>query len=331
MNQRFLAAAAALSLLVVAPAVAEDEHGHDHGDDPAAEVADEHTDDDADDPDAEAHEDHALVRLSPAELEEFGVTIDTAGAGVIERHVELPGEVRPNADRLAHIVPRFAGIVTKVRSNIGDHVTRGQVLAVIEGDESLAPFEVKTLLSGTVIGKHIALGEAASRDRDAFVIADLSSVWIDLTVYQRDLATIEVGQAARVYIGHDLVQDAGVISYVTPIVDEHTRTATARVVLSNTENVWRPGMFVTAEVTVERTEVPLVVPRTALHTFEGRSVVFVETDEGFRPEPVVLGRRGETHVEVVSGLASGERFVSDGGFTLKAELGKESFGDGHGH
>lgn len=322
MIKRTIAMSTVLSLLVASPAVTEDDH--DHGVD-EVHIEEEETGED------QGHDDHDLVRLTPAQLEEFGIEITTAGAGVIERRVELPGEVRPNADRLAHIVPRFAGIVTNVHARIGDTVKRGQVLAVIESDESLAPFDVKTLLSGTVIGKHIALGEAASRDRDAFVIADLSSVWIDLTVYQRDLTTIRVGQEARVYVGHDLVQDAGVISYVTPIVDEHTRTATARIVLSNDEHTWRPGMFVTADVTIERTDVPLVVPRTALHTFEGDTVVFIEGDEGFRPEPVSLGRHGETHVEVLSGLSVGDRFASDGGFTLKAELGKDSFGDGHGH
>ncbi len=309
----------------VATATAQDEHAG-HNDEEHTNEA-EH----GDHGDQDEHDDHGLVQLSLAELDEFGIRIAVAGRGVIENYLELPGEVQANNDRLAHIVPRYSGIVTEVRANIGDYVQEGQVLAVIESDVSLAPFEVKTLISGTVIGKHITLGEAASRERDTFVIADLSSVWIDLTVYQRDLGRVKVGLETQVYIGHDLAYDAGKLSYVAPIVDEHTRTATARLVIPNKNNLWRPGVFVTAKVLVEKIEVPLVVPRTALHTIEAEAVVFLQTERGFLPQPVTLGRQGDTHIEILSGLSAGDHYVSEGGFTLKAEFGKEAFGDGHGH
>lgn len=308
-----------------------DADGHDHDADGHDHDADDHDDLNGEHEDAHDHEDHRVVRLSQAELVEFGIAVAAAGSGIIETTMELPGEVQPNADRLAHIVPRYSGIVTEVRAHIGDYVKKGQVLAIVESDQSLAPFEMKTLISGTVIEKHITLGEAASRDRNAFVIADLSSVWIDLTVYQRDLNQVKRGQNVQVFVGHDLASDSGNISYITPIVDERTRTATARLVLPNKSQFWRPGMFVTGSVLVERAEVPLAVPRTALHTFEENTVVFLETDEGFQPRIVSLGRHGKTHAEVLSGLSPGDRYVSAGGFTLKAELGKGAFGDGHGH
>ncbi len=279
----------------------------------------------------EMTEEHELIRFSAEELEEFEITVATAGPGTIERYLELAGEVQPNADLLAHIVPRYSGIATKVFAGIGDKVEKGEVLAIIESNESLAPFEVTTLISGTIIDKHIALGEAVSRERVIFVIADLSSVWIDLTVYQHDLETIDTGQPATVYVGHNAAQERGVISYLTPIVDEQTRTATARVVVPNPKLFWRPGMFVTARVLIESSRVPVAVPRTAIHEIEGRKVVFVEKDGGFVLRPVTLGRSSRSKVEIRSGLSPGDRYVDRGGFTLKAELGKESLGDDHGH
>ena len=122
------------------------------------------------------------INLCANELSELGIEVSIAGSGFIEQHLELSGEVKPNDNKLAHIVPRYSGIVTDVLVNIGDSVKKGQTLAIIESDATLAPFNVKTLISGTVIDKHVTLGEAASRDRFIFVIADLSSVWIDLTV-----------------------------------------------------------------------------------------------------------------------------------------------------
>jgi len=294
---------------------------------PRAEDAHDHA------PEHDEHETNGTeaVRLDGNELREFGIEVADVSGGTIERWVALPGEVRPNADRLAHIVPRFSGIVADVRANIGDRVERGRVLAIVESDESLAPFEVTTRIAGTVIEKHISLGEAVSRDRDTFVIADLSTVWVDLTVYPRDLDRIRVGQPVRLLVGHVPSPDTGHVGYVTPVVDEVTRTATARMVLPNPDGAWRPGMFVTGRVLVDRTEVPVAVPATALHTHEGARVIFVAEDDGFVPREVELGLRGGDLVEIVRGLAPGERYVRSGGFTLKAELEKESLGHGHSH
>jgi cobalt-zinc-cadmium efflux system membrane fusion protein len=317
-----------------------DGHDHDaHGHDTAAPVEPGH-DGHAHgksahgDPGHDDHDDHGseLVPLSAEMLAEFEIDVAVAAAGDVETYVTLPGEVRANADRLAHIVPRFSGIVVEVRANVGDIVSKGQVLAIVESDESLAPFEVRTLIPGTVIEKHIALGEAVSRDRDTFVIADLSTVWVELTVYQRDLERVRAGQSVRVFVGHDPWPDEGVLRYVTPIVNEATRTATARLELRNESGRWRPGMFVRGRILVGSARADVAVPETALHTYEGETVVFVETDEGFEPRPVQVGLRGEEIVAIDAGLTAGERYVSRGGFTIKAELGRESLGHaGHAH
>jgi cobalt-zinc-cadmium efflux system membrane fusion protein len=281
--------------------------------------------------DEPGHEEERIVILTPEELLEFGIEVGVAGAGIIEQYLSLPAEIRPNADRLAHIVPRFAGIVTDVYVELGERVERDQVLATIESDESMSSYQVKTLISGTVISKHITLGEAVSRERDTFVIADLTTVWVDVTLYQRDLDRVRNGQTATIYVGHGRSKDSGAISYITPVVDEATRTATARIVLANEHGRWRPGMFVTAEILIERADVDIAIPKTALQMLDEHPVVFVESDEGFEAREVTLGREGSQLVEVLSGLAPGERYVSKGGFTLKAELGKEAFGGGHGH
>jgi cobalt-zinc-cadmium efflux system membrane fusion protein len=277
------------------------------------------------------HDDHDRVSLTTDEIEEFELRLAPAGKATIERLVELPGVVRANEDRLAHIVPRFAGIVTEVRGHIGDAVKSGETLAVIESSQSLSAYSLKTLLAGVIIEKHVTRGEAVTPDSQAFVVADLESVWIDLSVYQRDLTRIRPGQPARVIAGHDLPEAEGVVSYVTPVVDEATRTATARIVLENPEGFWRPGMFASAEVTVERAEVEIAVPVTALHSQGDATVVFVADGTEFRPRPVTVGRRDARWAEIRAGLAAGERIVVDGGFTLKSELLRSEFGGGHGH
>ncbi len=279
-----------------------------------------------------AEDDHEeLVIFTPTEIEEFGIQIREAGPGRITLTRSLPGEVQVNDNRLAHIGPRYEGIVTKVNATVGDAVKEGQILAVVESDGTLATYDLKTFISGTIIEKHMTLGEPVSRENAGFVVADLSTVWIDITVYQRDLDLITVGKEATFRTSSQDRTYSGKISYITPVVDKHTRTATARMVVSNPDGYWKPGMFIMTEVVTEKIDAAVVVPVTAVHTMEDSPVIFVETDEGFHPQQVTIGRKGSTQLEILSGLEAGERYVSDGGFVMKAELGKDSLGEGHEH
>lgn len=300
---------------------AQDEHGL-HDDDVRSEAEGDGHD---------LHEQEDIVRLTDAEMEEFGIEVDVAGPGKLHIEIVVPGEVAVNYDKLAHIAPRFPGIVIEVRRHLGDYVRKGEVLAVIESNEGLVPYEVKSFISGTVLEKHMTLGEVHSEDVAAFVIADLDTVWVNLSIYQMHLPKVAVGQRVVISAGKGVPDARGVISYISPSVDEHTRTATARVVLPNRGGRWRPGLFVEGRITVEETKVALLVPKSSLQTMEGRTVVFVQTQESFRPQPVEIGRTNDTSAEVLSGLMPGQKYVSKGGFVLKAELLKGAFGDEHGH
>jgi len=299
------------------------------GDSPADATADTVQEQDHAEEDGAEH--GGSIRLSDAEMTEFGIALEEAGPGRIALTIELPGEIRPNQDRLAHLVPRFGGIVREVRKQVGDAVQPAEVLALIESSESLASYPLRSLIAGTVIAKHITRGEAVSTDSEAFVVADLGSVWVDLGVYQKDLDRIREGQPVRIGVGHAAPQAAGTISYVSPVVDEQTRTATARIVLPNAGGAWRPGMFVTGTVTVDSVDVPVSIPRGAVQTLRDDPVVFVQEGDALESRRVRLGRSDGRRVEILDGVAAGERFVSRGGFTLKSELEKAGFEAGHGH
>ncbi|MCK4775691.1 MAG: efflux RND transporter periplasmic adaptor subunit, partial [Candidatus Krumholzibacteria bacterium] len=219
----------------------------------------------------EGHDEHgeeAVVQLTTAEMKEFGIEVGLAEGGTLHIYTTLPGEIVANQDHVAHVVPRFPGIVTDVRKQLGDHVEKGEVLAIIESNESLVEYQMKALIDGIVVEKHITLGEVLGEDDEAFVVADLSTVWVNLSVYQEDLPDVRTGLTAVISAGHDIPDVTAKISYVGPVVDEHTRTGLARAVLSNEKGLWRPGLFVTARILVSEETVPLLVPETALQTIE---------------------------------------------------------------
>lgn len=198
-------------------------------------------------------------------------------------------------------------------------------------DISLTRFEIIAPFNGTVIDKHITLGEKLANGAIVFTVADLSSVWAYLTVYQKDLSSVQAGQQVVIRASQNGAKATGIIDYVSPIVDEATRTATARVVLNNIKGHWRPGMFVTSQVSILDVEAGVVIPRTALQTLEDQTVVFVQNSEGFKPQLVQIGHTDSLSVEILSGLTSGQRYVISNPFTLKAELGKGSLSGGHSH
>lgn len=188
-----------------------------------------------------------------------------------------------------------------------------------------APFD------GTIIDRHITLGETVDAGMPVLTVADLETVWIDLSVYQRDIGAVRAGQTVSVVTEHGEEAELQ-IDYVQPLVGEATRTALARIVAANSGGAWHPGCFVTASVTTSVAMAQVVVPTSAIIRMEdGDDVVFIEIDGGFEPRIVVVGRRSADSVEIVTGLKPGERYVAEGGFSLKAELGKDAFGDGHGH
>ncbi len=292
---------------------------------PTAIAGDDHDDHE------ESSEQHDLVTLSSTELAEFSIVLSTAGSGVLRKEITVLGEVVVNYDRLSHITPRFSGVVKKVNKHLGDRVEVGEVLAVIESNESLVDYEIKSLMDGVVIEKHITIGEVRSTEGPVFVVADLDTVWVNLTIYQMHLSHIKVGQQVTISAGQEFANTTGYIYYLSPIVDEHTRTTTARIVIANSERNWRPGLFVEGKVVASVDSADLVVPKSSIQQFEGADVVFVRTTAGFVPIPVKIGRRDLTSVEILSGLKTGQEYVSQGGFTLKAELEKSSLSGGHSH
>jgi cobalt-zinc-cadmium efflux system membrane fusion protein len=269
------------------------------------------------------------VTLVPEQLEAAGITVTTAGPATIRERVVLNGRIAPNEDALVHVMSRFPGIVRSVHKRLGDTVARGDLIATIESNESLHAFELRAQLAGTVIAKDVAPGEFVSTDRELFQIADLENVWVDLDVYRRDFGRLRVGQPVRIDAGDGAPPVESALAYLSPIGSMNTQTLLARAVLANPDRSWRPGFFVTADVEVAANTVPVAVAVEALQRIRDSDVVFINEGAVFEAQPVELGRRDGSYVEIISGLAAGQRYVAAGSFILKADAGKS--GASHDH
>jgi Cu(I)/Ag(I) efflux system membrane fusion protein len=184
-------------------------------------------------------------------------------------------------------------------------------------------------LSGTVVEEHVAEGQHVPAGGLLFTVADLSRVWIDLAAHETDLSLLREGQelsfSAAALPGRIF---EGVLTLVEPIVDPKTRTVTVRAEVNNVGGELKPDMYVSATVlanaNAEGDEPPLVIPASAPLLTGKRAVVYVQKDSAERPtfegREVTLGPRAGDYYVVVSGLAPGERVVTNGAFKIDSAL-----------
>lgn len=269
------------------------------------------------------------IELTDAKIAAAGIELEIATKGEIRESLRLNGILQPNQENLVQVTPRFPGIAREIAKRIGDSVAKGDLLARVESNTSLTTYELRAPIAGTVIDRQASLGEYVSEQKPAFIITDLSSVWADFSVYRRDLG--------RIQINDNIVIDAedggqpikAKVSYISPVGNSETQSALARVVLSNQEQRFRPGLFVTGRLFLAAKAAPVTVKPSALQTINNQTVVFVREGDKFEIREVETGERDAEQVEIKSGLKSGDTYATKNSFVIKAELAKGEGGHEH--
>lgn len=343
------------------------------------------------------------IEISPQAAEFSGIGVENSGPALIPSILTLPGEIKLNADRVVHVVPRLSGLVRSVEKSLGDTVVQGDLLAVVEsreladaksyflaarehveidrtrylrekdlferkissqedylaaheafaeteinyktaaqklmslgfsadqikqisesGDRPLTIYEIRSPIAGTIVEKHITVGEAVADNSDIFMLADLSTLWVEAVLHPQDLGRVRVGQELTMRSSDLDLTAPGKVSYIGPLVGEATRTATAIMEVPNVEGFWKPGLFVTVDVIEAEEEVPVAVRADAIQPFRDWSVVFVKHGNVYEINPVELGRTANGWVEILEGLQPGTTYVSQNSFVVRAEIDKSS-------
>ncbi|HLG16980.1 MAG TPA: efflux RND transporter periplasmic adaptor subunit [Blastocatellia bacterium] len=178
---------------------------------------------------------------------------------------------------------------------------------------------------GIVIKSEIAEGEAVDTEREMFTVADISTVWVQADVYEKDIALIRQGQEVQVrldsYPGEVF---RGKITYVSDFLDPKTRTAKVRCEVPNPGSRLKLEMFARIDIPTSTGRDAVMIPSSAIQHIEDKPVVFIKTGDGqFQKREVQLGAESDGWVEVTSGLNAGEVVVALGSFQLKSALLKD--------
>jgi membrane fusion protein, copper/silver efflux system len=217
---------------------------------------------------------------------------------------------------------RSRGVVDAARERLRFwQVPEREILRVEETGEVRSRLTLDAPFTGYVLEKGVQAGERFEAGAPLYRLADLSRVWLEAEVHERDLPFVGVGTPVEISVpgrgGDDL---AGRITYVLPQVDRDRRTTRVRIELPNPGGRLRPGMYATVRASVPVAEDAVTVPRDAVMHTGRRALVFVATGEDlYEAREVRIGAEADDRVEIREGLRPGEPVVARAGFILDSE------------
>lgn len=267
------------------------------------------------------------TRIEPNVAQAMGIESAIAGPVVIQETLAVFGQVVANTELVSKPGARFAGIIKSVNASVGKKVRKGQVLATVESNESLNVYTITAPISGVLTQRNANPGEHTS-EKPLFTITDTSIVWVDLSIFPKDIMHVKVGAPVSITLADEATSIPGTITFLD-VIAKPNQSTTARVVVTNKDGLLLPGSTVKATITIGEYAVPLAVKRSGLQAFRDFTVVYAHVGGEYEVRMLELGRQDGEWVEVLGGLQVGTLYVSENSYVIKADI--EKSGAAHDH
>jgi len=274
----------------------------------------------------ESHEGRTSIADSVADA--FGIETEVAGSATIASIVSLTGRIQPDPAKIAQVRARFPGMIQEIRRTVGDIVNKGDVMAVVESNDSLRSYRIVAPIAGHIVRRNATIGELAG-DAPLFEIADTSRVIAELALFPHRAENVESGQTVSISSIEGEQKAESTIAVVLPMTHVPTQSSPVHVYLDNVSGLWKPGMLITGDVVVSTREAPLAVRNAGLQSFRDFTVVYAKVGESYEVRMLDLGESDGTHSEVLGGLKPGTTYVTENSFLIKADI--EKSGATHDH
>ena len=207
-----------------------------------------------------------------------------------------------------------------------------ELARIVREDDTSSNLDVVAPIDGVVVARHAVKGEPVEPTTQVFAVADVSTMWLWIDVYEADVHEVQAGQPITFTVsGGDSARFEGTLNWVGTEVNQQTRTTRVRAELSNADRRLRANQFGQVEIQVEEPHKAIVVPKSAVQRKDDVDVVFLPEKEGgvYRPQRVMTKPTDRRDVlEVAWGLEAGQRVVTKGAFLLKTEIMKGAIGAG---
>lgn len=293
-----------------------------HGENEEHEEHNEH--EGHDENDEHEHNETLSSRISDDMATAVNIVTDRADSQRLRQHQVVYGKLSADPNRISHVNARFPGILTSVKFSLGDSVKAGDVLAVVESNESLNTYAIKAPIDGVIIQRSANVGEVAQQ-QTLFSIADFGSLWADFRLYPSQQVAVATGQNVVILAADTEIN--GVIAHIIPSLTQPYQLA--RVKLDNRDGKLSPGQLIEGAVITGEFNVELAVKKSAIQILDNQSGVFVKNNTEYVFTPLQLGRSDMDYVEVIAGLKPGQWYVTTNSYLLKADIEKSEAEHAH--
>lgn len=281
---------------------------------------------------AEEHrEEENELDLSKKSQELIALKTIPTELATFKKKISVVGQIAQDVETSVHVVSPVIGEIAEIKAQIGSPVEKDAILCTVsKANGEASAHEVRSPITGTVIGVFAKQKDRVDTVSSIYTIADLTKLWVTLEVYEKDIADIKLGQKVAVgAIAYPEQVFEGEIIFISPRVDEDAHTIKTRALIQNPANSLKLGMFVNANIIMESDAKYIILPQEAVHTISAKKVVFIKTaDEKFEAREIIVKDETKDEVAVAQGISEGEEVVVQDGFLLKSELLKSKMGEG---
>ena len=180
-----------------------------------------------------------------------------------------------------------------------------------------AVFSLNSPIDGIVVERNATIGASVGTDANLFKIIDLSQVWVDANVFEKDLQRVRPGQEVRLTVpAFPQATFTGKVIFVDSVVDPETRTVKVRTEVANPDGRLKPDMFANVQIVTDLNRAAISIPQSAVLNDEGKTVVFVAEGDGYKKRQVQAGIQNNDRVEIVDGLSAGDKVFVKGNYLL---------------
>src|SRR6476620_801964 len=181
-------------------------------------------------------------------------------------------------------------------------------------------FSLNSPIDGIVVERNATVGASVGTDANLFKIIDLSRVWIDANVFEKDLQQVRPGQEVKLTVpAFPGSTFSGRVILINSVLDPDTRTVKVRTEVANPDGRLKPDMFANVQIVTALNRTAISIPQSAVLNDEGKSVVFVAEGNGYKKRQVQPGIQNNDRVEIVDGLNAGDKVVVKGNYLLLQE------------
>lgn len=317
----------------------EDSHGHDH--DKEVKKKDSHKGH-ADEHGAGGHDDHGeeeggheegVIKLSQDSQELGKFKLTAVKSSPLTSKISVTGRIAQDVENVAYVFPSAHGKIQKCYAQLGSIVKKDEILCVMKLESSGELLAIKSPSQGAVIAEFVKAGEHVDQTTSIYTIADMSKLWANFDIYEKDIGQVSLGQKIFVYpVAYPNKKFEGEVVFISPRVDESTYTVKIKALVDNSNQLLKLGMFVRGDVIHQDEESYLIIPSEALQSVEGKKVVFVKSGEdAFQVREVKVKSANKDQAAISEGIKEGEMVVTSGSFILKSKLLESEMEHAHSH